>query len=181
MIEYRRMVFEMPLGLTANRLVRPALVGGRARLVKSKQGKAWNTEARAVLRRRSDLFVMTGPIELEVQLYLDSIAGDTSNRVKALEDVLTGVCWHDDTQVTRLVVIKLLVESGSAPFMRVVVSPDEQVEDEVRERLAKSKRANGVRSTPKHRFPIHQGNTEALWKIVKPNTYRPRRSPWVRR
>lgn len=137
------MIIDLPLSTSANNLVRPAMMGKQVRLVKTGAARRWNEEARAVLRRRSDLYLMPGPIELELWLHLKSIAGDASNRVKALEDVLTGVCWHDDVQVTNLIVRKLLVEHGE-PFMRVFIRPDLACPPGVAARLAKSKKATGA-------------------------------------
>lgn len=38
--------------------------------------------------------------------------GDTDNHAKAVLDALKGICWSDDSQVTRLIVIKRYTDTG---------------------------------------------------------------------
>lgn len=39
--------------------------------------------------------------------------GDTDNHAKAVLDALKGICWQDDSQVTRLVVEKRFTDTGN--------------------------------------------------------------------
>lgn len=47
---------------------------------------------------------LDGPLEVEVMLYRPRKVGDIDNRLKPLFDSLNGLAWHDDAQVSRLVV-----------------------------------------------------------------------------
>lgn len=109
--------FTLPLPARTNALTRPANVGGKARLVKSKQGKEWLQVAANALRfvqctATGVRPLLVGPVWLELTFLYDSIVPDIDGRIKSLMDVLKGVCWEDDRQVCKLEVLKLLTEPG---------------------------------------------------------------------
>lgn len=53
-----------------------------------------------------------GPVRYTMTWYRYPLKGDTSNRIKVLEDSLNGIAWTDDAQVTDLRVIRKDVKKG---------------------------------------------------------------------
>jgi len=53
--------------------------------------------------------------------------GDADNHAKAVLDALKGICWGDDSQVTKLIVTKRFEETGAKA--RVVICDDEICND----------------------------------------------------
>lgn len=113
--------FELPgLPPSTNALYAPVSARGRrgARIIKSQRGRAWLTGAQLALQaawrrafgRRQPLSGL--PVELRLWFGVERISSDTSNRIKALEDALTGIAWCDDCQVVELVARKAVVSSA---------------------------------------------------------------------
>lgn len=128
----------------ANSLNRAALMGKRARLVKTTPARIW---VEAVHRwfslRRFDK--LGGPIEVEIKLFTESIAQDIDAPVKQLLDVLKGRLWHDDAQVVDAVLKKRVAGApwNPPPGVHIRVFRSVHVDPVTIERLAKSDRANG--------------------------------------
>ena len=51
-------------------------------------------------------------------------SGDADNHAKAVLDALKGICWNDDSQVTRLTVRKRFTETGER--VEVIIGEDEE-------------------------------------------------------
>lgn len=145
--------FVLPLPPSNNDLVRPALVGGRARLVKTSVAKDWNQRALQVLASvRPPVEPITGPVKLVLELRVKRITSDLNNRVKALEDLLTGHCWHDDCQVTAFESVKRLCVGTEEELVRVSVGRDLSCQTELAVRLSKASKANAAaQDTPRGR------------------------------
>lgn len=142
---------------SANDLVRPAAMGmhrsrkgrlvPRVRLVKTKEATEWLARTQAELRVVTDghslpLFVGV-PLRLTVRVRVPSISSDATNRVKALEDALTGIVWGDDCQVVEASVLKVLAEDSASAWLTEVRVEQVQAGPELTKRLAKSKSAQG--------------------------------------
>lgn len=50
--------------------------------------------------------------------------GDTDNHAKAVLDALKGICWNDDSQVTKLIVTKRYTDTGANA--KVWIFPDDK-------------------------------------------------------
>ena len=75
----------LPMPVRANRLVRPALMGKTARLVKTTEARESLEDMQRVLRAhqgRAPLLI--GPVRVDLGLHFSSIASDIDGRVKAL-------------------------------------------------------------------------------------------------
>lgn len=53
-----------------------------------------------------------GPVKYLMTWYRWPAKGDTSNRIKVVEDSMNGVAWTDDRQVTDLRVVRVDVKKG---------------------------------------------------------------------
>jgi crossover junction endodeoxyribonuclease RusA len=83
----------------------------------------------------ADRQVLTGPVRLTIAFYLPrpkslpkrvqacTKAPDTSKLVRALEDALTRIVYHDDAQVVELVAGKFYAAAGAVPHIDVRVEP----------------------------------------------------------
>ena len=136
------------LPTSSNDLVTPVTMrDGRMRLVKTKEAAAF--EFYAKLRFAQEMAgwaPLAGvPIALEAEFWLPHIGSDLTNRLKALEDAMTGIVWSDDCQIAKVACVKHLdyeshLEVVAAISVRVL--PD-TFDKAVRDALAKSKRAGG--------------------------------------
>lgn len=73
----------------------------QGRRIKSREGRKYLAEAQRMLQA-AGVCMETGPVRLSIDIYRPRKTGDLSNRVKALEDCLTGVWIRDDEQVVEL-------------------------------------------------------------------------------
>lgn len=133
---------------SANTLVRPARIGRRLlRLVKTRAAAGWLSGAQLVLQaawrrqhaRRAPIARV--PLELRLHFVTDRVSADVTNRVKALEDALTGIAWVDDCQV---VDVTLRKQVGRAPKTVGVVRVAAGVDAETQVRISKAKKAGGT-------------------------------------
>lgn len=125
-----------------NALVRPAVLGtspkGKplVRLVSTREAR----EFREYARRMLPVAPAGGPLELFATFFVPTIASDVSNRLKALEDALTGRLWHDDKQVAEIHVRKVVTDEpqdvGVVLDVRPAVGPRHA---ELAHRLAKGR------------------------------------------
>jgi crossover junction endodeoxyribonuclease RusA len=74
----------------------------RNRKVLSREGRDYmsSVEKIAATQRVKPL---EGPLAITVNLYRPQKSGDLDGRLPALLDSLTGVAWHDDKQVVRII------------------------------------------------------------------------------
>jgi Holliday junction resolvase RusA-like endonuclease len=78
------------------------------------------------------------PLELRVVFAVSRVSADVSNRVKALEDALTGIAWADDCQVVELFARKVVEPSEHVlGVVRVAAGVDETTQ----RRISQSKKA----------------------------------------
>ncbi len=146
------------LGLppSANDLVRPALVGRKARLVSTFKAKAFRTEAIDLLRQEALQHGLprrlTGPVQINAVFFVPTLASDCNNRWKALEDAITasGVVWDDDKQVSVGISEKRFTEAGEEPHCHVNVKPC--ISEEHARRLDEAKKRNATK--PKRRLGL---------------------------
>lgn len=153
----------LPLPPSANDLVRPAVLGFKnkkpvIRLVKTTEAKQWLMKAQHLLVRAP----LSGPVELFAEFYMPTIASDCSNRVKQLEDALTGFAWLDDKQVAEVHAVKRIATTPSE--VRVVVTIHEASAMEhplLTERLAQSAKRAEKAEKP----------ADKMRRLAKPATY----------
>jgi crossover junction endodeoxyribonuclease RusA len=94
----------LPEPPSANRIWR----NGRGRTYTSQAAKDFKAAVLAAALKagiRKPLF--TGPVRLTMIWYRQRKAGDTSNRIKVVEDALNNVLWLDDKQVCELHVYRV--------------------------------------------------------------------------
>lgn len=95
-----------------------ATYGGR-RLI-STEGRNYKRTA-SMMALAAGIRPLSGDVTLTIMLYRPMKRGDASNRIKALEDSLSGVAYHDDAQVRRLVVERF--EDKANPRAVVTIEP----------------------------------------------------------
>lgn len=59
-----------------------------------------------------------------IQKPIGKNTGDTDNHAKAVLDALKGICWNDDSQVTKLIVTKRYTDTGANA--KVWIFPDDK-------------------------------------------------------
>lgn len=126
----------LPLPPTVNH----ALVPVRGRLIKSSAARNWLNVAKILLKAKYRFAPMAGPLEVDAQVFVNTISSDGPNRDKPLHDALTGIVWHDDCQVVRWSGSKHLTDV--APYVHVTVRAT-TADSDLTARLAKSKKAGG--------------------------------------
>lgn len=123
---------------SANRLVRPARVGKFARLVKTAVASGWLQVARmsflaAWRRDHGGKAPIAGlPLTLHLHFTVSRINADVSNRVKALEDALTGIAWVDDCQVVELHAMKSVGVERTRGVVRIAAHVDEETQRRIK-------------------------------------------------
>ena len=70
----------------------------RGRRVLSKEGRKFKAKCGLLLRAQR-VKMLTGEVSLWVKIYRPQKRGDLSNRIKSLEDAMTGIVYADDSQV----------------------------------------------------------------------------------
>lgn len=91
---------------SANRIWR----NGRGRTYTSSAAKDFKAEVLAAAYKAGITRPVFGPdaqLRLTLHWYRQRKAGDTSNRIKVVEDALNGVVWPDDRQVSELHVFRI--------------------------------------------------------------------------
>lgn len=91
----------------------------RGRLITSREGRRYFETARMLARAAYKGPLLTGPVELRLDVYRPRRIGDLSNRIKVLEDALVGVVLEDDSQVTRIVAARF--EDKTNPRVEVEI------------------------------------------------------------
>lgn len=69
-----------------------------------KTGAGWAAKGAGV-----QIIAAPTPVALKLDLYFPRDAGDASNRIKVLEDALSGIAYDDDKQVVHLNVTRYLI------------------------------------------------------------------------
>jgi crossover junction endodeoxyribonuclease RusA len=93
----RRTQLVLPYPPSANEYWRTALVKGRPQTYVSEMGKAYRKEV-ATLCAAAGVTCFTGGTSLRLAVFRPRRAGDTSNRIKVLEDALRELAYADDAQ-----------------------------------------------------------------------------------
>lgn len=132
---------------SANALYQPVSARGArgARLVKSPSARSWLPGAQLALQaawRRAGHRAPIAKFALELRLWFGvrRINADTSNRIKALEDALTGIAWVDDCQVVAVSARKEISPSERVVgVVRIAVG----VLEETQKRIAEARKAGG--------------------------------------
>ena len=88
----------------------------RGRKILSTEARAYKVWARCL---HVDANPFRGPVELELHFYRPTKQGDVSNRIKVVEDALSGVAFEDDCQVESLIAKRH--EASSPELARVEV------------------------------------------------------------
>lgn len=125
--------FRLPLPVSANVLVRPALLSSMrceacgssptkrpiVRLVSTAEAK----EFREAAHRCLPVAPVSGAVEVYCTFYVDTLATDVDNRIKSLLDALKGRLLYDDKQVAELHVVKVVTPDESKHGVVVEVRP----------------------------------------------------------
>lgn len=112
--------------------------------MKSTPAKGWLVVAQLALqaawRRSQGARPAIGRVPLELKLWFVTklVTADVTNRVKALEDALTGIAWVDDCQV---VDVTLRKQVGRDERVLGVVRVAAGVDEETQLRISKAKKA----------------------------------------
>lgn len=88
--------------------------------VLSKAGRQYK-EFSARLAQEAGFTPLACEVELSIDVYRPKRTGDLANREKLVADSLTGLAWHDDSQIRRLVMERY--ECRDNPRVEVTVRP----------------------------------------------------------
>jgi hypothetical protein len=165
--------FRLPLPVSANVLVRPALLSSLrcdacgssptkrpiVRLVSTAEAK----EFRAAAHRCLPVAPQPGPVEVFATFYVGTISVDCDNRIKSLLDAMKGRLFFDDVQVAELHVVKVVTPDEAKHGVVVEVrqsAPGDHVE--LRRRLAAStiqEQANAAAQPKLFETPTERGGS----------------------
>lgn len=81
------------------------------------------------------------PLELRLWFQVSRVSADVSNRVKALEDALTGIAWVDDCQVVEVSARKVV---GPNEHVLGVVRVAAGVDLSTQRRISQAKKAGAT-------------------------------------
>jgi Holliday junction resolvase RusA-like endonuclease len=95
-----------------------ATVKGGTKRVRTMKYRSWSEIARWQIAAHKPV-KMSGPVGLDIRLKRPRKGADVSNRIKAIEDALTGLVYDDDSQVQ----IVTIAWDASAPGCIVTVRP----------------------------------------------------------
>ena len=100
----------LPVAPSVNRIWRRAKQG----MYKVKEAANYEVAVLAAWRKAKlpTLPYPDGDVRYTMTWYRWPATGDTSNRIKVVEDALNGLAWTDDKQVTDLRVIRVDVKKG---------------------------------------------------------------------
>lgn len=105
------------------------------RLVATREAVDFRAAAHRVLPRQP----VGGPLELYATFYVPTLASDASNRIKSLEDALTGRLFYDDKQIAEVHLRKVITNDPEQVGVAFEVKPAEPLEHpELSKRLAAS-------------------------------------------
>src|SRR5262245_15949550 len=173
--------FRLPLPVSANVLVRPALLSSLrcdacgsqptkrpiVRLVSTAEAK----EFREAAHRRLPVAPVSGAVEIYCTFYVDTLATDVDNRIKSLLDALKGRLLYDDKQVAELHVVKIITPDDSKHGVVVEVRPANPTEHvELSRRLAASssqQQANAAAQPELFSAPTERGPSMAPQRAAK--------------
>lgn len=92
----------LPYAPSANRYWRSIVIKGRIRVIVSAEARKYKKRVAAILSAvRFEPF--RGPIGIELLIYRPIRRGDTTNRIKVLEDVLQGIAYINDDQIEHII------------------------------------------------------------------------------
>ena len=121
---------------------RAFVVAGRARVTSdNRKNSGWQSivafAAGQALRDQPDARLLEGPVTLYASFHLKrpkdikakqvphTKKPDLDKLLRSVKDALTGVCWHDDSQVARIVAAKRYVAYGQAPFVDITLMEED--------------------------------------------------------
>jgi len=159
--------FRLPLPVSANVLVRPALLSSLrcdacgnsptkrpvVRLVSTAEAK----EFREAAHRCLPVAPVGGAVEVYCTFYVDTLATDVDNRIKSLLDALKGRLFYDDKQVAELHVVKVITPDETKHGVVVQVKPASPTEHpELARRLAASSIQQQANESAQPKLPLEQ-------------------------
>ena len=112
-------MIRLPLPPSANRMWR--CVGGVVKL--SREGRQFKADAASWLVTQKVECIEEGDVRVEMHVYFPDRRGDLDNRVKPTLDVIQGISYRNDSQITLLVVNRAL--DKDEPRVEVYVSVDD--------------------------------------------------------
>lgn len=171
----------LALSPSANKLVRPAVFGTKAngkpriRFVKTNVADAWVRYAALQLQATGVREPFPGPMQLECDFVVPTISSDMSNRLKQLEDVLSGRAWFDDLQLVRGYQTKRVRRDGEEPHVvfRVRVVEAKDVDPETLKRILSSTKGKPREQARSQGQGVSLGG--AAPRVATPSVGRPRR------
>lgn len=86
---------------------------------KTDEGKAYAKEAGWKAKEQGAEYLGKVDVVVTYRFHMNR-RGDLSNRVKAIEDALTGIVWHDDRQVQRYTAER--VAPDGEPYVEVEIT-----------------------------------------------------------
>lgn len=93
--------YTLPMPPSANKYWRHIIIKGRATVLVSQEARDYKREV-GKLAKRLGMPLLTGKVQLTIQMHRGQKKGDLSNRIKVIEDALKGVAYHDDEQVVQI-------------------------------------------------------------------------------
>lgn len=92
-------LWTLPYPPSANNYWRSIVIGGRGRVVVSKEAKTFKKAVSAAL---AGISPVSGPVALTATFYRPRKRGDLDNCLKVLCDALKGIAYHDDEQICQI-------------------------------------------------------------------------------
>ena len=92
-------MIRLPYPPALNPLYRSVVVGGKARVLLSAEGRSYKQAAGWEARTQWAGEPLSGPVRLEIRLYRPRAIGDWDGPLKILCDALEGICYQRDSQI----------------------------------------------------------------------------------
>lgn len=108
----------LPYPPSTNTCWRNVVIAGRSRRVNTRELLAYKKQVSAILLQQN-VTPISGGVGMRLSVFRPKRIGDLSNRLKALEDCLSGVCYRDDSQVEYIEMKRF--EDKANPRVEVVI------------------------------------------------------------
>ena len=119
------LTIRLPEPPSANAYWRSVTIGGRARVLLSREARAYKAAVASQCDRTPGLvlgrYYADVPLRLTLTWHRSKRMGDLSNRIKVLEDALNGLLWVDDKQIEEIHAFRR--ESPRDGYVDVSVEP----------------------------------------------------------